>query len=266
MQANRRAKTRAGSTLAAFALAAVAAAAVAYAVSRRQSKQQELEEESKASERSETAAENPATPTRRASRPSHDNPEAQTPEWLRTACTALARHAVPSPARAVQGLSDRLDGARDPPEGASSGGNHPVQHSIREEESEVVDREVDPVEEGAQQQVRLPTGVALTAALFGVVVAWVWNGTLWSDLAYGRLGWLYGFLVSHLETFCAWAGGPNRRRRARRHHRQPARAAGARVRECCGGADGEGGSASAMAAPVRARARVGRVRGGRVAG
>jgi len=195
MQANRRAKTRAGSTLAAFALAAVAAAAVAYAVSRRQSKQQELEEESKASEKSETAAENPATPTRRASRPSHDHPEAHTPEWLRTACTALARHAVPSPARAVQGLSDRLDGARDPPEGASSGGNHPVQHSIREEESEVVDREVDPVEEGAQQQVRLPTGVALTAALFGVVVAWAWNGTLWSDLAYGRLGWFYGFLV-----------------------------------------------------------------------
>ena len=192
MQANRRTKTR-GSTLAAFALAAVAAAAVAYAVSRRQSKQkqQELEEESKASEKSETAAESPATPTRRASRPSHDNPEAQTPEWLRTACTALARHAVPSPARAAQGLSDRLNGARDPPEGASSGGNHPVQHSIREEESE----EADPVEEGAQQQVRLPTGVALTAALFGVVVAWAWNGTLWSDLAYGRLGWLYGFLV-----------------------------------------------------------------------
>ena len=193
MQANRRAKTRAGSTLAAFALAAVAAAAVAYAVSRRQSKQkqQELEEESKASEKSETAAENPATPTRRASRPSHDNPEAQTPEWLRTACTALARHAVPSPARAAQGLSDRLNGAHDPSEGASRGGNHPVQHSIREEESE----EADPVEEGAQQQVRLPTGVALTAALFGVVVAWAWNGTLWSDLAYGRLGWLYGFLV-----------------------------------------------------------------------
>ena len=193
MQANRRAKSRAGSTLAAFALAAVAAAAVAYAVSRRQSKQkqQELEEESKASEKSETAAESPATPTRRASRPSHDNPEAQTPEWLRTACTALARHAVPSPTRAAQGLSDRLNGAHDPSEGASRGGNHPVQHSIREEESE----EADPVEEGAQQQVRLPTGVALTAALFGVVVAWAWNGTLWSDLAYGRLGWLYGFLV-----------------------------------------------------------------------
>ena len=71
------------------------------------------------------------------------------------------------------------------------------------------------------------------------------------------------FRISRLS---AWAGGPNRRRRARRHHRQPARAAGARVRECCGGADGEGGSASATAAPVRARARVGRVRGGRVAG
>ena len=202
MQANRRAKTRASSTLAAFALAAVAAAAVAYAVSRRRSKQQELEEEE--SKESEAAAEShthmPSTPTPRGNKPGHGHPEAQTPEWLRTAAHSLARHAVPSPARAVQGLSDRLDGSRDPPEGASSGGNLPFHDSIREEESPVVDREgAHQVEEGAQQQVgpkvRLPTGVALTAALFGVVIAWAWNGTLWSDLAYGRLGWLYGFLV-----------------------------------------------------------------------
>jgi len=203
MQVNRRVKTRASSTLAAFALAAIAAAAVAYAVSRRRSKELELEEET--SKESEAAAEDnahmPATPTTpRGNTPGHGNPEAQTPEWLRTACHTLARHAVPSPARAVHGLSDRLNGSRDSPEGASSGVNLPVHDSIREEESEVVDREGAAVEEGAQQQqvgrkVRLPTGVALTTALFGAVIAWAWNGTLWSDLAYGRLGWLYGFLV-----------------------------------------------------------------------
>lgn len=207
MQVNRRAKTRATSTLAAFALAAVAAAAVAYAVSRRR-KQQELEEE--ASKESEAAAESthmPATPTPtpRGNKPGDE--EMQTPEWLRTASTALARNFVPSPARVVQGLSDRLNGSRAPPEGASSDGDLPALHE--QEDSVAVDREgaPPPVEAGAQQQVgrnpqsdhdiarQLPMGVALTVALIGVVITWAWNGTLWSDLAYGRLGWFVGNMV-----------------------------------------------------------------------
>ena len=71
----------------------------------------------------------------------------------------------------------------------------------------MVDREGAPVypEEGAQQverNVRLPThkqqGVALTAALFGVVIAWAWaqdDSTLWFDWGKWSQGWFVGNMV-----------------------------------------------------------------------
>lgn len=217
MQMNRRAKARATSTIAAFAVAAVAVAAVTYmyALSRRRTTQHEREEEETSAE-SEAASENSRTPAKPAPTiPRDDEPdysieddgysdlrlrnapaaEAQTPEWLRIACSALAGHAGPGPARAAV-QSARLSDSRAPLEGlgASNVGDafagdvpNNLPPSLREEPV-LGDRGGAPVEEGAphgERKLRLPTGAVLTAAaLVGVVLSWA--ATLLFD--WGQLG------------------------------------------------------------------------------
>ena len=228
MQMNRRAKTRATSTIAAFAVAAVAVAAVTYALSRRRTTQHEREEEETSAE-SKAAAENSRTPAKPAPTiPRDDEPdysieddgysdlrcrnapaaEAQTPEWLRIACSALAGHAGPGPARAAV-QSARLSDSHAPLEGlgASYGGDafagdvpNNLPPSLREEPV-LGDRGGAPVEEGARhggRKLRLPTGAVLTAtALVGVMLAWA--ATLlfdWGQLGRSlQAGWFVGNMV-----------------------------------------------------------------------